>query len=121
MNGAVLLLDATDDLKDLIAQNRLSKSSLTQTLIVFGSLLMVTVAIFIWVVYFRKKKRHPPHHWNLRDEKAGVSAGTAPAAREKGNRKERRRRRRRPRNPTLAETRGLPPVRDRQPNRPPPY
>jgi hypothetical protein len=120
MISPVPWLAVAQDVDELLEQARLPKSTLIQTSIVVGSLLVVTGLIAGWVIFFRKKRRHRhEHHWKNRDAQSAAAAGNSGTASSAENRKDRRRRR--PRNPTLAETRGLPPVRDRQSNRPPPY
>jgi hypothetical protein len=89
--------------------------------IVFGALLLVTILVLLWAVFFRKSERHrrsrhqrdqvlPGLDKNRGAQKADSSAGGP--ARPPERRKERRRRRaHRPLNPTLAQTGGLPPIR----------
>lgn len=76
-----------------------------QTLILSGAILLVAGGVALWAVLFRKKPRNRGYRYQ-RPQPA--SPETKPAA--KGAR--RRRRTEPPRNPTLAETRGLPPIRD---------
>jgi hypothetical protein len=60
----------------------------------------------------RRKRRHHQHQGN-----EGVPLAQTekkPAAVESSNRRKHRRREHRPRNPTLAETHGLPPARDEE-------
>jgi hypothetical protein len=121
MTGVVPLLAVAQEVEDLLEQAHSPKSSLAQILIIFGSLFAVTGIIAVWLIYFRKKRHHHEHHWKTRDARPGDAADSSKIAVETGNRKERRRRKQRPRNPTLAETRGLPPVREQPSNRPPSY
>ena len=79
--------------------------------IIVGALLLVSGAVFVWAAFFRKR-RAPRYHYPRRDRAAGSPAEASPARWGLFTRKRRRHRRRsRPRNPTLAEAGGLPPVR----------
>jgi len=82
-------------------------------LMVFGALFLVISLVFFWAVFIRKPRRKRKHHYHYPSAKSqqgaaeGNSSDEAPA-----KRKWRRRRRdHRPRNPTLSETGGLPPIR----------
>jgi hypothetical protein len=81
-----------------------------ERLVVLGALLLVSAVAVLLIVLFRKRHHH--HHSHERSADVPRS-GPAP----EGKRRKWRRRRRdhRPRNPTLAETGGLPPIRDSQP------
>jgi hypothetical protein len=70
-----------------------SGSSVTQILIYGGALLVVALAIFGWAIYHTQHGRRRSHHHS------------------KPSVKSRRRHEHYTRNPTLAETGGLPPVR----------
>jgi len=70
--------------------------------ILFGTISVLVVAFVIWAVFFRKPPRtHSPY---LTERPTRAVAG-------RSGRRRRRRREHRPRNPTLAETGGLPPPR----------
>ena len=83
-----------------------------RSLVLWGVLVVVTLAAFIWATFFRRRRRHR-HHFHR--------AGAAPPPVEKhrswswrrllGRKRRHRRRRERRVNPTRAETGGLPPVR----------
>ena len=113
---------AQDDVKDLLdQQNRFGGSSLRGTLIIVATVLAVSLIVVLGIVAFRtkfrpRKRRH--HHHRPVVPVSSRSAGAPTAPTENQHRRKRRRRERLPRNPTLAETRGLPPVRDQEP--PPP-
>ncbi len=89
----------------------LAVRTLIELLILGGAVLVVAGAVLVWVLVFRKprKRRHNHHHTSaessssgkLRESKIAGSRGA-------------RRRRGFPRQPTLAETGGLPPVRHPQ-------
>lgn len=87
-------------------------------LIYAGAIVLVAGIVVLWAVLFRKKPREPRYQYR-RAQPTDVAANSviksaAAVSSHKGDR--RRRRRSEPRrNPTLAETRGLPPVRDEQP------
>src|SRR6266446_10743153 len=86
-------------------------------LLVFTALVLVISLSVIWAVYFRKPRRRRHHHHRAQ---ASTHEATGPEAEEdplspKLRRTRRRRREHRPRNPTLAETGGLPPARTEGP------
>jgi hypothetical protein len=102
--------------------------TLKEMLMLFGALALVTVLLVLWAVYVRKaprrhSHRHHHHHHHSPEEvnnsSNAVPDGDSEANDEKQYRRKRRRRREhRPRNPTLAETGGLPPVRSERPSDP---
>jgi len=116
MSGLVpMLADGTLDMSEI--QNPLKVPWVKEGLIFMGAILFVTLIIFIWAVYFRKRgRRHKHHHHRSETQKVIAPPKDERPAPERHGRKRSRRSRRehRPRNPTLAETRGLPPVRDEQ-------
>ena len=76
-----------------------SGSTVSQVLIYFGALSLVALAVFAWAVFRTQHRRRHSHHNRLK-----------PAS------KHQRQSKYLPRNPTLAETGGLPPVRtEKQP------
>ncbi len=85
--------------------------------VVFGAVGLVTVLVIIWAVFIRKRPDDSLGRYRYRPSRDSTPQGTSNAgesAAEADPRKERRKRRRRKhrqRNPTLAETGGLPPVR----------
>jgi hypothetical protein len=97
--------------------------TLKELLVLLGAVAWVTVMLFVWAVYFRKKPRRHSHHHRHHsgaEESAPVSVEESDVG-ESGRRYRRKRRRRRdhrPRNPTLAETGGLPPLRTQPPQDP---
>jgi hypothetical protein len=75
-----------------------------------SSITVVIVGAFIWVKIFHKKRKRRYEY-----PKSGATPGNQkPPAQISGTRKQKRRRRRSgpAANPTLAETRGLPPIRE---------
>src|SRR5262249_13082093 len=96
-------------------------------LIILGAVALVTLFALFWAVVFRSKRRprHHHHHHHHRahtrsETTAPISSQPEPAAGSGLRRKRRRHRRRehRTRNPTLAETGGLPPLRSAPPPEP---
>ncbi len=71
---------------------------------------VITVLALIWAVFFRKRENEGSRRYSyphVNDSKRNGASGTNPVS----EGKRRRRRRRHRRNPTLAETGGLPPLR----------
>jgi len=89
--------------------------AMRETLIVIGAVLLVAVGLLLWasVAYKRRRRRSSSHRQHHEQKSAGnASANSAETGQTSHSRRRRRRRREhRPRNPTLAETGGLPPVR----------
>lgn len=95
-----------------------------ELLMVLGAVSVVTLCIFIWAAYFRKRPRQHSHrrdhhHHRSQDKKQSEDLPTSVESEQDPERRYRRKRRRRrehrPRNPTLAETGGLPPLRTERP------
>lgn len=86
-----------------------------EVFILFGALLLVVVAIFLWAVYLRKikkrRRKYRDHNFSYGEK---LEKGVGDVKEMVVKRYGRRRRERRRLNPTLAETGGLPP------RRPPP-
>jgi FtsZ-interacting cell division protein ZipA len=84
--------------------------TLKEILVLIGAMLLVAIAVMIWAVAFRKKRKrtrlYHRHHRSSTESAASENSGK----RSQGSRR-RREGRERPRNPTLAETGGLPPAR----------
>ncbi|MBP9901340.1 MAG: hypothetical protein KBH45_07770 [Verrucomicrobia bacterium] len=85
----------------------LAVRTLIEYLIIAGAVLLVTFAVLVWALVFRKpgKRRHS-HHPPAAESHRRESKTTRSQSR--------RRRRNFPRQPTLAETGGLPPLRQPQ-------
>src|SRR5579875_1705537 len=93
-------------------------------LIVLGAIALLSLLLFFWVLVFhqpRRHRKHRHHHHHHHHHEEAFSAGSG------GDRhwfsSSRRRRRRlehRPLTPTLAQTGGLPPIRDEKSPPPPP-
>ena len=107
---------------------RLMGLTMKELLLLLGAVALVTLFIVLWAVYLRKRPgdrshrhRHHHHHHSSAesDSLASTNNGDSDEANEKRYRRKRRRRREhRPRNPTLAETGGLPPLRPERPSDP---
>jgi hypothetical protein len=96
----------------------LAVRTLKEYLIIGGAVLLVTGAVMIWVLVFRKTRKrrrvHRSHHHSSTETSRPADPGETKTARaERGRRP--RQRRHYPRKPTLAETGGLPPLRGPQP------
>jgi hypothetical protein len=92
--------------------------------IITGAVLLVAVGLFLWAAAARKRHRrrstpHRPDYHHHSSEPAS-EGGEGEARHSHYRRRRRRRREHRPRNPTLAETGGLPPIRSDVPSKPPP-
>ena len=121
MNGLFHTLLAAVDFDPIAGLNgstTSSSSSMTMrdTLIIVGAALVIGLLFVIWAVYIRKpggSKRSEPSNWSAKsksddddeDDDSGESGGRRRKKRKK------LRREHRPRNPTLSETGGLPPMR----------
>lgn len=81
----------------------LALSLFMEYLLLISAILLVAVAFVIWAVVVRKPKGERRYKYHR------VSRGEPPP---EPRRSKRKRRSEPPRNPTLAETRGLPPVRE---------
>jgi hypothetical protein len=79
-----------------------------------ASLLGVAMAFFLWAIFFRRPSRGPRYKFPHRPP--GTDGAGLEPARARARRRKRRKERR---NPTLAETGGLPPVRSLESGTPP--
>ena len=95
-------------------------------LIVFSSIFLVTLVVLGWAVFLRKKRRRREHHHSHRHSSGSAEVSEtsededSPSSSKKRRRRRRSGRQHRPRNPTLAETGGLPPIRPPDPSDPQP-
>jgi hypothetical protein len=117
------------DLSAILRPWRLLSPIAREGLLIFGAMASVTLLAMAWALFLRRKRhhRHRHHHHGHHDssELAEISLAPNEADATAGPEKRRRRRRRsgrhhRPRNPTLAETGGLPPIRPPEPPAPQP-
>ena len=92
-------------------------------LIVLGAIVLVALIVFFWVLSFRKseKRRHKHHHRHHRKSYREQFQKTTDGIKELIRQHRRRsHREHRPLNPTLAQTGGLPPLREEKEPPPPP-
>jgi hypothetical protein len=111
-----------DDL--LAAQKQFMGSKLFEMVAMFGAVVLAVIIGATWAVLYSKKRKRRPHRHHQKEQPGYISKTTAKVAESEDEikvRKKWRRQRRphRPLNPTLAQTRGLPPMRDEN-NMPPP-
>jgi hypothetical protein len=105
----------------LLAQGLFRSLALHPTALFWGLLTILVLLTFIWAAFLRNPSPRRPsrsHHGKSKD-RAPIRE-VAAAARSSGRRRKRRRTRA-PLNPTLAQTHGLPPVREEQSPPPPTY
>jgi hypothetical protein len=120
------LAELAEDLDNLVPKPRYTLGPSTRNyLIVFGAVCVVTVLAVVWAVYLRKRRRrrsgHHGYHHSSESQRGRITSSRQDQSEPvTGTRRRWRRRRRphRPRNPTLAETGGLPPVREERPPEP---
>jgi len=119
-----LLID--QDVSTILSSSRFLNPTTKEGLVILGATGILTVLLVIGVVLFKKKRRrrhehhHSHHHYPKPAEGAEATAGKeGDGAPERRRRRRRLRRPHRPRNPTLAETGGLPPIRPEGPSEPP--
>jgi hypothetical protein len=106
----------------LLPQGLLRMLAFHSTVIFFILLVLLVSGVFIWAAFFRKPARHrSTRHRSRPKEEVAIQNGAAAPATQPVKRRHKRRRQRQPLNPTLAQTRGLPPVRDKQSTPPPSY
>jgi hypothetical protein len=99
-------IDGKDGLVTELQKTGVSRNNLT---LLFSAVGVVTLLVIVWAIFIRKKPHdssrrysYPPRNSDKDNiSEAGPDTG----------RRSRRRRKRRSRNPTLAETGGLPPIR----------
>ena len=108
----IFLADA--ELQEVLASWRINDAATREHLAIFTAIGLVTVLLLIWVIFVRKKRRRQhAHHHSSRSAVALETSRDEDSPSRSGKRRRRRRsgRKHRPRNPTLAETGGLPPPR----------
>ena len=111
-----------DDNGNLLMPWQSMHHDIREGVIIFSALGLVTLLILLWAIFFRRRRRkHHRHDYPLSDVRQAVTCPLGPtvngATIESPRRHGRRRQRRShlPRNPTLAETGGLPPIRPEPP------
>jgi type VI protein secretion system component VasK len=96
-------------------------SAVKERVIVFGTILLVLLLLLGWALLFRRHRRRAARREDRRRRRHSFAKNAVRGVAELNeyvkDRQQGRRRRHRPRNPTLAETGGLPPLRgdDHQP------
>jgi hypothetical protein len=100
-------IDVKDSLVPDLHKSGLSRGGLTA---LFAACGIVTFLILCWAIFIRKRPDDSSRRYTYpsRDSKGNHAENVSEA---KTDRRSRRRRKRRSRNPTLAETGGLPPIR----------
>lgn len=114
------------EVQDVVASWRANSSALSSYIVV-GAIALVTLLVLIWAMFFRNtKRRHRSHHHSHEHSSApaespatGSNGEDASLSRHKRRRWRRSQRHNHSRNPTLAETGGLPPIRQDEPPAPP--
>jgi len=86
-------------------------------LMVLATMVLLISVLLIWAVFLRKRRRRQHYHYPHQANGSSQVAGDPEGGSSKHRKRRRRHRDHRPRNPTLAETGGLPPIR---PDGPPP-
>lgn len=95
-------------------------SAMKEWLIVLGAVMVVTLIALGWAILFRRKRRRAARRADRHHRRHSFAKGVSEIKKLVTDHQTRRRHHR-PRNPTLAETGGLPPVReDTSPPRTPP-
>lgn len=112
MNFASFML-ALVEFPDAKAEWRKSSPLSHDLAVIITTLVVITLVLLVWAVFIRKRARQNrglyTHPVNLSKT---VNGGNSADNHDPHKRRKRRRRRdHRPRNPTLAETGGLPPIR----------
>ena len=120
------LLAAIDlELNDVVDSWKKMHETTRDAFIIFGTLAWVTLLVLLWAALIRRRRRrrhanhHRHHHSKPLDQAPPAETGSDPTPHTasagllpKRRKWRRRRREHRPRNPTLAETGGLPPARN---------
>ena len=112
----IMLGDA--EISQVLGSWTISDTGTVQSLIIFGAIGLVILLIVIWAIFLRKqsRRRRSHHHFSETVHSPRTSAAEdVPPPPETHHKRKRRRRKHRSRNPTLAETGGLPPVRPELP------
>jgi flagellar biosynthesis/type III secretory pathway M-ring protein FliF/YscJ len=111
------VLFADVQVEDLLPNVQKMHTSTRDALMVFGALAALTLVLLLWAMFVRKRRRSDRLRREHRHSHEGAPASHQNGAEEAGDERHRRRkfrrrrREHRPRNPTLAETGGLPPLR----------
>jgi len=123
MNKMLTILADIDPQDLLDAHKQFMNSKIYGTVAMFVAVTLAVIVGAIWAILYSQKRKKRPHRHHQK-ERPGYVSSTQTTVEESEDeikvRKKWRRQRRphRPLNPTLAQTKGLPPVRDE--NTPPP-
>jgi len=94
-------------------------ASTRELIAILAAVGLLVCLLLVWAIFGRQRQRErsrlSDQDWT-REKNSGDDAGSG--GKESRRRRRRRRREHRPRNPTLAETRGLPPLRPEDPSEP---
>ncbi len=87
-----------------------------ERLIILGAMSVIILGAVIWAAFIRKRRKRKPNYHRHSNSSFLTQAAAAKVEitrmiKQSGQEKQRRRERHRPRNPTLADTGGLPPPR----------
>jgi hypothetical protein len=116
MNRISLWL-AQIDFKDGVIDLQKTGTSRTGLTAVFAAAGVVAAIVILWAVFIRKKPDESSRRYRYPSSRDAAKEGekngngTAAEPNTRSERRKRRRRKHRPRNPTLSQTGGLPPVR----------
>ena len=119
--SAIPILLAAEQVDEVLEQWQGLSPATKECLIVLGAIALITLPVVLWVKYFRKMRRrqHKHQHRHYHSHETNTTAAEEIEGDTEEPRKRRKwrrpRREHRPRNPTLAETGGLPPVRTGEP------
>ena len=124
--SALPILLADEETDAVFAAWRFTNPATREGIIIFGALGLVTLLVLIWAIYFRKRRRRRRSHHHSQQHSSGPAESptapaedSAPPPPQSRHKRRRLRHRSRSRNPTLAETGGLPPLRPESPPEPP--
>jgi hypothetical protein len=104
------------EIDDVMGNLHRMDASSRDAILIFGAMAVVTLLVVVWAAFIRKKPRKRLHHYRRPQVSRAAEPETAEEPEQPaeepggGRRRKRRRREHRPRNPTLAETGGLPPI-----------
>jgi hypothetical protein len=115
----IFLTLAAADLDHLRSLQRTSPAK-TGLGLVFGAIVTVVVVVLIWIIFFRKREDPSARRYREHFTRSSELQSNSAENRATSGRRKKRRREHRQRNPTLAETGGLPPLRDSMPTDDPP-
>jgi hypothetical protein len=113
MNGVLPALAAISGNGTPSLWSKLSESA-REHVTLFGTIAGVVAFLLLWALFIRERRREQPRYHYPHPPSPG-QAQSGEGTRSHRRKWRRRRRGHRPRNPTLAETGGLPPIRSEDP------